>query len=455
MLYQSIPPSIVNKLGLQATQEIRASATMVQDTSTQKNAGIISAIDEISVSIQQAPDVPAYFEFEPVTEALLQVLNIDHTQKQSFYKAIIIPNILYTSESTEIKKQIKFDALYFTKTNTLIINTVSQSYIDKIAPILAKKLIESTYKSAITVNTPAPKIAILENDAYIKLMQKKESERKAYYQKTIKEIESSIQTATNDIQKLTEAINADEKEYARYETYGKQWMTNCETTLNKEDTMCTEGQSKIDASLKKLQELKSTYETQIQALNIYKPKATASLKQWQHAYQEFLKDPITPEYQAGMFESPNNIYIKWNPTLHPQFSYYINTIMHELLHYEHPNTKTEFPVYLEEGITDYVTTKLTRKLLAKQTLTTPTIEYTGYKELVNIIERLNQKMTEDRLLQEYFNRNTTQIQALVDTTYKKGTYTKLTQLGNQLYFTPLSDTNTKSELIGEITNILP
>ena len=62
-----------------------------------------------------------------------------------------------------------------------------------------------------------------------------------------------------------------------------------------------------------------------------------------------LRNPVTPEYQAGAFVYPDNIYIKYDPIESSSFSEYLQSIVHEYLHYENNSITDKFPKFLERG----------------------------------------------------------------------------------------------------------
>lgn len=454
-LYVSIPASVISDLSEQARQDIAKSAAALSNTDERAKLGIIDTADGIAEALEKTDTPPLYFEYEPEAEAILQVQKISHTEKDTLYRSVIVPSIVYASESASVKAQIQFDVMVFPATNTLIVKAVKQTLIEQLAPILARKLIATNYASFVKWKKNPPKISVLEDEKYIELIKKKEEQRKKDYQYNIQEVRSSIRDAENAIPRLQIAISATDAEYNRYESYGREWLKGCENVLSMTDKVCVEGKQTIEESLNNLRSQKGELETQTKEWTELKPKLLWSLGQWQKAYENFLKDPVTPEYQDGIFESPSSIFIKWHSKDNYFFSYYVNIVLHEYLHYENGSATGKLPQFLEEGVTDYLTTELTKKLLERQSLVVQIPDYSGYAELVQIVAHLFKNLPTEDLLGAYFARQETKIKELVDKKYEIGTYDQIRSKSDQIYYTPVIDVDTKMSLVNDVKALLP
>ena len=117
----------------------------------------------------------------------------------------------------------------------------------------------------------------------------------------MQEVSNGLQNIENTISQLQSALVAADVEYSRYETYGQNWLNECESALSPTDSFCLEGKQTIEKSLQESRVGKSQIETRLKEYVEVKPKWLLALNQRRKAYEDFLRDPVTPEYQAGAF----------------------------------------------------------------------------------------------------------------------------------------------------------
>ena len=448
VLYLYVPDAVVSNLSKQADQEIVKSVSVLASAEKRTNLGIINTINDIGKALEKTAEIPTFFEHEPEVEAILQLQKITHTDKDTLYRSVIIPSILYdATKSASLKEQIQFDVLLF-PTNTLIIKSANQSVVKQLTPILAKKLLSINYASYIKRPKKSPNVSVLENEQYLVVLQKKQEELKRDHQNGMQEVSNGLQNIENTISQLQSALVAADVEYSRYETYGQNWLNECESALSPTDSFCLEGKQTIEKSLQESRVGKSQIETRLKEYVEVKPKWLLALNQRRKAYEDFLRDPVTPEYQAGAFVSPDNIYIKYDPIESSSFSEYLQTLVHEYLHYENNNATDKFPKFLEEGVTDYLASNLVKEFLQTQSLDS------GYPELVEVITLLLDKLSKDNVFQAYFTRQESTIKSLVDKRYGKGVYNQLKTKSDQIYYMSTMDSVTKTDILKEITALL-
>ncbi len=448
VLYLYVPDAVVSNLSKQADQEIVKSVSVLASAEKRTNLGIINTINDIGKALEKTAEIPTFFEHEPEVEAILQLQKITHTDKDTLYRSVIIPSILYdATKSASLKEQIQFDVLLF-PTNTLIIKSANQSVVKQLTPILTKKLLSTNYAQYIKKPKKSPNISVLEDEQYLVVLQKKQEELKRDHQNGMQEVSNGLQNIENTISQLQSALVAADVEYSRYETYGQNWLNECESALSPTDSFCLEGKQTIEKSLQESRVGKSQIETRLKEYVEVKPKWLLALNQRRKAYEDFLRDPVTPEYQAGAFVYPDNIYIKYDPIESSSFSEYLQTLVHEYLHYENNNATDKFPKFLEEGVTDYLASNLVKEFLQTQSLDS------GYPELVEVITLLLDKLSKDNMFQAYFTRQESTIKNLVDKRYGKGVYNQLKTKSDQIYYMSTMDSVTKTDILKEITALL-
>lgn len=453
-VYGSQPASVIKKLSQTAKQEITETVLIISNPEARTKLGIIDSFTAISEKIEEATATPTFFEFEPEAEAVLQVKDISHIEKDTLYRSVIIPSFLYASESASIKSQIQFNGLFFPKTNTLIVKTINQPFIEQLAPILAKKLITTNYGEYVKWKKDAPTISVLDDEKYVELMKKREEQRKKDFQNNIQEIQFNIRDIDNSILELQTNIKELESEYSRYESYGRGWLRDCESRRGSSDTFCVEGKKTMEEGLNSLRAQKNEAELLVKEFIGLKPRWIQSLGSWQKGYEDFLKNPVIPEYQAGIFISPNDIFIKWLPKDSENFSYYINTVLHEYLHYETITASNDLPIFLDEGVTDYLTTELTKEFFKPQSFVTETPDYSGYPELIKVVSYLFMQLPEKDLLNAYFVGNKSDFIKIIDNKFGKGVYDQIKNDADQIYYTPVADVDTKMKLVNSIKSLL-
>ena len=448
VLYLYVPDAVVSNLSKQADQEIVKSVSVLASAEKRTNLGIINTINDIGKALEKTAEIPTFFEHEPEVEAILQLQKITHTDKDTLYRSVIIPSILYdATKSASLKEQIQFDVLLF-PTNTLIIKSANQSVVKQLTPILTKKLLSTNYAQYIKKPKKSPNISVLEDEQYLVVLQKKQEELKRDHQNGMQEVSNGLQNIENTISQLQSALVAADVEYSRYETYVQNWLNECESALSPTDSFCLEGKQTIEKSLQESRVGKSQIETRLKEYVEVKPKWLLALNQRRKAYEDFLRDPVTPEYQAGAFVYPDNIYIKYDPIESSSFSEYLQTLVHEYLHYENNNATDKFPKFLEEGVTDYLASNLVKEFLQTQSLDS------GYPELVEVITLLLDKLSKDNMFQAYFTRQESTIKNLVDKRYGKGVYNQLKTKSDQIYYMSTMDSVTKTDILKEITALL-
>lgn len=453
ILYGYIPYIVVRDLSKQATQEITKSVSVLASSEERAKLGIIDTVDGVSEVLEKSTEPPVFFEYEPEAEAVLQLQKISHAEKDTLYRSAIIPATLYASASASLKAQIRFDALLF-PSNILIVKSASQGLVEQLTPVLTRKLISAQYAQYTKRVKNPPKISVLEDEKYLVVLQKKQEEHKRELLGSMQEVRNGLREFDNVISQLQSAITASDAEYSRYESYGRGWRNECESGLSPNDPFCVKGKETIESNLQQIRTNKSQMETQIKEYTDARPKWLWALGQWQKAYEDFLKDPVAPEFQGGIFLPPSNIYIKYNPKGNYPFSQYLQTLVHEYLHYEGNDAADQFPKFLEEGVTDYLASDLVKKFLQTQSLVIAPPDYSGYPELVETVTLLMKRLPKEDVLQAYFARQEYKIKDLVDKQYGKGVYDRVKNSSNQIYFTSVKDVGTKASILSDVKTLL-
>ncbi len=452
-LYSYVPTYVIFGLTKQANQEIITSIDILSSSEERSKVGIIESIQGISEAIEKELAIPAFFEYDPVTEVVLQYKKISHTDKDTLYRSVIIPSLLYASESASLKEKVKFEVLLF-PSHTLISNNPSNITIEKLSIVLASKLLDSNYKDYLNKSLKKPIVSFLPVDEYILVQKKKEKEIENSLLYGIQDVRNTIKEIDNSIIDLKNAISASDGEYRKYESYGKGWISACESNLGKDESICREGKQTIENSLRQIISDKNQSESYLKEYIDVRPKWNLNLAAWQRSYSNFLKDPVTPEIQAGVFDSPNNIYIKLYPGQEYRMSYYIHTLLHEMLHFRTYYSERSYPKFLNEGITDFLTSELLAKLLKSQSLIFSNPKYDGYPELLEVVSLLANRFPKEEIIESYFNKKESIVKDLFVKQYGKGIYEQVQKNGDQIYYTSDEDSEDILTIIKDIKLLL-
>lgn len=406
-IYNTIPTIVIQALDRQAAIDITQAVSVLTDPTKRQSAGIIDSIASISAVLQQNPQPPVFFEYKPQAEAVLQALGIQHNQKDTLYRSIVIAHQAYAKSSLVIPA----DALLF-PTHTLVVVKHNKDMIDPLAIPLVKMLANSAYGQYLTAHKAEPEIRVLTEKEYIDVLQKKKEEEKqkmighlAYLRSGLAEIEQAL------------------AELATYKNSAPVYY-----------------HALIDARIQELTLLRSRY--------------YGVIEQQQEAIKRFEDNPISFEMQAGIFTPPKNIYLKYYQDERVPFSAYLETLLHEYLHYQDNNGSRDLPVFLEEGVTDYLALGVTKNFLAVQWAIASVPNYTGYPEFVSIVKTIAAAVPKEDFLQAYFHRDEQAFKNLINNRFGTGVYDQLKEKTDELYYLGEINNSGRKQLINDIRGLL-
>lgn len=384
LILNRIPVLVAAQLATNASEEIRDHAKVVETPHSRSQAGITDDIASIAATLKKHKQPPIYYEYKPLAEAVYHATGNTHSENDTLYRAVILPQTAYHEFPAN---EASFDALLFSN-NVLIVGSASGDLVQHLAPSLAHTIIAASY--AAHLKNTSPTITVLSKSEYNVVLAKKAEEHKGEIAAAINEIKSAIQEVENFIA------------YAN--------------------------------SIKNSSRYRASIEADIAEAQYYLGQYRWALGAHQQAYADFEKNPITPELQAGIFTPPKNIYIKFFDKEQVPFASYIAVMIHEALHYEDSGNSRDIPVALEEGITDYLASRLIQKFLTPQSLITFSPTYEGYPEFIRFISHIVRRVPENDLLDAYFSRDEAALKKLISTQYDEKLYEAFIQKTDQLYY---------------------
>jgi hypothetical protein len=147
-------------------------------------------------------------------------------------------------------------------------------------------------------------------------------------------------------------------------------------------------------------------------------------------------------FELGLFMPPSEIKIVLEPDAKIEtLADYFGTVVHEYFHYtSYISDENKLPTFFEEGLTEYFARKAIRENMGIET-------NEGYPLIVKVIERMMEKIPEDKFQEVYFAKNKEKLASVLDESFGKDFYKN-----NELYFEYISYIPPKESL--EITNEL-
>lgn len=450
------PSIVVNILSAKADMDIQNSVIALNNSTTLHKIGTETVVDKIAEKISSSSDLKGFSitELNPTKGAVLSYLKVPKTGRDNLYNASILPYELSLAKNRN--KKISSHLLLFTN-NTLVINNVDRKTLEKLVSLLADKMIRTEFKKDPMI----PKISFL-NDTEYNIEQKKQAEALLKKQRDyISYLQGFVSNSDNIIQKNQNIINtyqADKQnaqtEYDNYiRDYGN-WYVDCKAQLGN-DPLCEKGKNKIDENLNILrqniqivEDNKKQAEENIALQTQYKQSAIVDLAKAKQNYQEAIDNPITPELQDGVFDPPNLIFVRYYDNENKTLSFYLDTTLHEYLHFYSSSETKNLDTFLEEGITDYLKIQILSKYLEPESLTL------GYPDEVEVMATLVKYLPKVMLTSYYFNKDQKGLEAWFNATYDNQAYQSFIMDGKAITYAPIGDEKTKQRYVKDMETLL-
>lgn len=459
LIFGYTPEIVLAELTKRASSEIKTSIELLNKDDERSKRGILSSTDSIVKKLEMSSlDNFHIFESSVQKEAILSFLKIRRHEKDTFYRAIVITYQLNLPEAQKIK--LSSNILLFPD-DTLIISKIDIKDIEKLAPILANRMVVLEFKDIIK-SKPTPNILFLNEIDYVVYQTREEERIKgelrghiAYLNNYIKESDGIIQSNQNAINSYPSNKQNAQKEYDDYISRWGNWYDTCKNQ-SWGDSICEEGKTTIENSIKILRgnmEMvegnKNQAEQNLKLQILYKDQAIKDLLIVEQNYQNFLKNPITAEFQNGVFNPPERIYIRFYDKEYKPLSIYLNTLLHEYLHYySYNNVTNNLERFLDEGITDFLRVKIASKYMEKKRV------IISYIYEVSIIETLTKTISENKLVPLYIDKDSIGFQKTFVEHYSQLEYDNFILKGKSLYYTSWNYAVVKKQYAEEINKLL-
>jgi hypothetical protein len=453
------PNNVFNILSEQANNEVKTSIETLNNPTERVKVGVLSSTEIIAKKIATSSlDNFTIVESNPQRGAVLSFLKIPKQDKDTFYRAIVIPYQLDFQENQK-GDALNSNLLYFPD-KTLVINKVTKDDTESLLPVLANKMIITEFKHLVVTKNP-PNTLFLNEIEYVVHQTREEEKLKkefedyiAYLYDYFEESDSIIQTNQSIVNSYPTDKQKYQREYEDYKAKWGNWYQECKSEIGN-DPICEEGKTKIDSNIKSIEadltsidENKKVAEENLRLQIIYKNGALRDLTTAKQNYQDFLKNPITAEFQDGVFNPPDTIYVRFYEKDNKFLSSYLNTTLHEYLHFYSYSPDYSLDTFLDEGLTDYLTLAIASKYAEPEFLGV------GYPNEIEVVGELVKHLPKEKIIQYYLDMNQTGFQRLFVEAYSPLDYENFILKGKNLFYASLKDNALREQYVKEIKDLL-
>lgn len=455
VVYWYTPTVVTSQLSTRAKAEIASAQQILLDPKLLHDRNILSDTTQIASEVAKMPlDNFTIVERNAQAEAFFQLLEVYKNQQTSFYKAIVVP---YEVMQGEYEK-VQISSLFF-PTGTLVVQKITKEDLAALTPTIATRLVSEEFKKYVKPKTAT--ISFLGHEEYV-LEQKKEEEKiKKRFETYVANIQGYIKRLENNKVESQKFLNdypslkaMYQKNLDEYRGRWGNWYSDCKNALG-DSTYCTEGKSRIDTTIQIMQNNMSLLDADVAIAQrniandaVYKKEAQQQLALAQQNYQEFLKNPVTPELQGGVFNPPDRILIRYYETQPVTFSSYMETVLHEYVHfYSHAVGGEEIETFLNEGITDFLAQRIGEKYMPEESVKV------GYVAEVSLINKITQRIPVDELIPVFFNDSNKTFKTLFTDEFKDVKYDDFIAAGKNLFYISPNDRQAKMTSLRQIESM--
>ena len=401
-------------------------------------AGIIWGKDKILKKLKSMDHPPAIIEGgNSLNAKVILIESKNNSSRGKYYTDIILKQL---PSNLIIPLGIPNEPLVMSGDN-LIINSVDKDQMEAISPTLGKLLVKNFFKSRYIKDEP--KLQVLGRQDYLKFREDQINSSLAEIDKYIKtaqdiinNIYSSIANDKSQIASIQNAINTvnSQKDSAYnncindgyafygyfYHTYSQSY---CDSLRAQLDSAVSSGQQKLagwQSQLSDDQAALSQYQDTLSTLQSYRGLVASQ------------KDS-TPGELGVFLPKDNTIKIALDYTSPKSVIEYVETLTHEYLHYtSYVSDERSLTQFFEEGLTEFYARKAVKQATGENT-------NFGYPLLEKVIQQMITKIPESTLQDIYFNKDQSELQAVLDNAYGKDFYKNSEYYFAVLTFVPPKD----------------
>lgn len=384
---------------------------------------ITTDIEQIKGKIKNNSDIPIIIGSDNDSRSLIIENNGLIWKTSEFYNKNLLNNLPHNFFAI-IKNPNS--PIFFYK-NYLVIKTIDKDSIQKISPIVSKKIIEKYFDTKYIRNEP--KVEVISRQDYLKYRDDQFNEQLKKIQDLIDEIKkqirfvnSKIAEAKSSISTLQEYISLNsryrDEEYNKCvsETYTFYGYYSNYTYRVYSDQYCNQLRNNRNAQN---QEYQNSIDQNIKNLNYYQSQAYSLNQDFSDLdnYSSFIESAKsqTP-YELGLFEPPESVKIVLESTSNKAIGDYFATLTHEYLHYtSYVSEERSLPLFFEEGFTELLSRNSIRESLKIST-------NIGYPLITKIMDVISSKIDKNTLSQIYFTKDENLLESTLNNNFGKDFY---------------------------------
>lgn len=466
LYYLYIPERTVNALTKRAHSEIKQAIELL-NSKEQLNHVLATPADCISCTIneiEQSEKLPLIIDTNPTEIAIMKIAGTDLNNKNSFYKAGVIPYILFNKGNNpdldnDLGKSY-FEMILFPD-STLIVGFSTRQSVQSLAPMLSKKLVQQQL-SDLAKNSRVIEFSVLDQENYIAYQKIEEEKGKNEVLNAINSVKKDIAYLDGIISDNQNIIDNYESNIKRNEADYDYYVNDLQDTYNRLCTSsdypeCKALKSRINENKEVIEKERTDITTNRKNAEIYNNEARASKEQYmsvldslQRTYDKMLSEPVTAEYQDGIsYPAQGKTFINFYTSDNGKtFNGYLFTTLHEYLHQaSYTDGEAELPMCLEEGITDH-----TAALLLKEAVPASD-NYVTYIFEEGVVKIMLDKVPFDELMSLYFDKSDAKLKSLFEKYYDASLYKDFVNKCNYLYYTDINDLEAKEQRYKDVLDI--
>lgn len=386
------------------------------------SVGIVTDKDQILEKIKTSNELPNFANGSTgMTDALLDDA-LSETGK--FYIQIVKTLPSWTT----IKTPAIITDVYLIK-NTVLVNKINEDFFEKAAPAIGRKIV-SNYSTDRPIRE-GPDLQLISRQDYLRYRDERIDEEIEKLQTLKNAVDQQMRSIRAEIGKANNAIIEIDSTIRQNIESRDQWYNYCKTaTTTRIDwssyslyTIRLYTDDECERQRNEYDQVNNTLGTQRGEWAGY----LASLKREQSgleevwSYYQDLQDVVaasknsTP-YELGLFEPEKNIKVVLDSTKNEDLADFLSTVVHEYYHYaSYVSEDRQLPLFFEEGFTEYFSRKAVASAVKVET-------ELGYPIITNIIGQIISDISEEKIAEIYFTKNTELLASTLDEYYGKDFY---------------------------------
>ena len=399
-------------------------------------SNLVSDKAEIIKKLQEMEGLPTIISSDRNFQSALIGIELKNSKitQSPYYLERIIPSI---PKYPFLTINIPQSSILIYK-NNLLINEINKDDIELISPILGRLFAKQSLDPKYIKDDP--EIKVLGRQEYLKYREEKINESidkiedeiiKA--KQTLNVIYGYIQTQKNNISKLQGYIeNAASSKASDYQycTSAGYYTYYYDPGFHRyySDAECNSRSAEWDNIINKYKSSLAENQNSLQYNQSLIPGWLSTIEDLDILKQYISEQKSSTPQELGIFEPEKSIKIALDSTSKTAIADYIVTLTHEYLHftsYVSEERSDNFPLFFEEGITEYLARKSTKQQLQTDT-------NLGYPIIVKIIQEIAKKIPIEELNEIYFTKDFDKLYQSLNSAYGKNFYED-----SEIYFTML------------------